>query len=311
MPENKIEFIIHRDSDNQQVALNSLSIEAASALKVLLENVTEIAKLNPEYADVKIQLLPGSAVVAIEGTGQQIASINANLDSVINHDTEDKDLVEKWRNIQSLFVANGLHYEVNVIRNGQRTEVLQRIKGSKPFRAKTVRKQSETRIIFLYGKLINVGGKSPNIHILDEHQIEHTIACSETQAKSANRYLYDTILLSAWEKVIRGAKSQFEFCDVYGNPDIFGDFKAFIEDFQNTNNQVEALKKIHYKCRSLLDAKDYLNFKKFARLFRHGSTDVNVLKTILIITQSFKEHDELGSIRQHLKDLFDEKMESY
>jgi hypothetical protein len=68
---------------------------------------------------------------------------------------------------------------------------------------------------------------------------------------------------------------------------------------------------LHYKCRDFLDVQDYGGFRRFIRLFNHESTDVNILKTILIITQSFKEHENLKDMRKDIKDLFDKKMKEY
>ena len=41
------------------------------------------------------------------------------------------------------------------------------------------------------------------------------------------------------------------------------------------------------------------------RLYNHTSTDVSTLKTILVITKSFKNNDQISVIRQSIKDILE------
>jgi len=310
MSTNKIEFIIRKDANKVDVKPESMSIEAAKAFSILLSSTANILALTLNSDDVEIKIKTGSLVLVAESTDDKIEEIEENFIQILNKKSTNKELVSEWRNIQNLFSQNGLTYEANIIRNNQVNSVLNDIKYSKQFRAKPTKSNYNTSIKFLNGTLLAVGGKSPNIHIESQDKKRLTINCSEKSAKKANKFLYDEIHISVWvRKVDEGVK--YELCDSYWRDDPYADLEVFIEEFESAENEIKALKILHYKCREFLDKKDYTNFRKFIRLFIHESIDVNILKTILIITQPFKEHEKLKEMREDLKNLFNKKIDEY
>jgi hypothetical protein len=70
---------------------------------------------------------------------------------------------------------------------------------------------------------------------------------------------------------------------------------------------VQELMDLHYKFRGFLDKKDYTSTASLLNTYNE-ETDVNVLKTALIITRSFKDHEVVGPPRQRVLDLFERKM---
>lgn len=71
---------------------------------------------------------------------------------------------------------------------------------------------------------------------------------------------------------------------------------------------IESLKELHYVCRGYLDAKDYEGFATFIRKGLTMETDINELKTILIISQSFKDHPIIGPPLNAVQEMFNFKM---
>lgn len=165
----------------------------------------------------------------------------------------------------------------------------------------------EPNIEFIQAKMIAVGGKSPNIHIEPTEGERMIVSCTELNANKAKAYLYKDILISIWE-TDKLNKKTLELCDSYHQIDIFEDLKSFIDELNSAKDEIDSLDKIHNKCRFYLDKQDYGNFRKLIRLFIHENTDINILKTILIITRSFKEHERLKEARENIKEIFDKKM---
>ncbi|MDB4921214.1 hypothetical protein [Mucilaginibacter sp.] len=310
MAENKLEFIISKDSSQRDIELDNMSVNAAQAFSVLLTAMINIVQLNNDPQGVKIQIKAGSAVLIAEGSEEQIEEIEQNFNDVIQYKSSNKDLVNGWREVQKLFHANGLEYAANIFKNDHKVSIFHTLKTSKKLRAKPVSYKIKSSIRFLTGKLIAVGGSNPNIHLEEVDGKRLTISCTENNAKKANKFLYEPIMISCWVKTGKD-EHKYELCDSYWNKEPFNDFKSFMEDFVGTTNEIEQLKKLHYKCRSYLDVQNYGSFRKFIRLFIHDSTDVNVLKTILIITQAFKDHEKLGGMRNDMKTLFDKQMRIY
>jgi len=308
--ENKLEFIIKSDSANQSIKLDGMSIEAAQAFSILLNSVVNIVRLNEDREGLKIHIKPGSLVLEATGTQEQIGSIQYDFNEIIANKSDNKLLVKEWRTIQQLFQANGLSYEANIYAGKEKKSVFAPLKVGKKLRAKPIFTPLKSSLAFMTGKLIAVGGSNPNIHLETKDGKRLTISCTEQNAKKANRFLYDQVRISCWIK--KGAtEDKYELCDSYWKEEEFLSLERFLAHFLSIKNEVEQLKFIHYRSRDYLDEKDYPNFRKFLRLFIHDSTDVNILKTILIITQSFKEHEKLKEMRNEIKNLFDKKIKDY
>lgn len=310
MAENKLEFIIKKDSAKADVELSAMSIEAAKAFSVLLNSMIKIVELNSSNEGLRIKVESGSAIVATEGSIEQIEQIHNSFNDIINYKSDDKALVNEWRSIQRLISANGLEYEANFYTRNQKKSVVQYLKSPKALRAKPIKKPFSSAIQFMSGKLMAVGGTNPNIHLEDSNSNRFTISCTEQNAKKANKFLYDKILISCWVKIVDN-EQKYELCDSYWNNEVYNLLQKFIEEFVAVEDEIAQLKMLHYRCRDFLDEKNYGVFRKFLRLFIHESTDVNILKTLLIVTQSFKEHDRLGEMREPLRILFDKKIKEH
>ncbi|MET3981755.1 MULTISPECIES: hypothetical protein [unclassified Mucilaginibacter] len=307
MAENQLEFIIFKDAAHRNVALDAMSVNAAQAFSVLLTATINIIKLNENSEGINIQIKSGSAVIIADGNDEQIAEIEQNFNDVIRYRSSNKELVNSWRDVQKLFHANGLEYSANIIRGSKRTSILNTLKTSRTLRAKPASYQISSSIRFLHGKLLAVGGTNPNIHLEQVGKKPLIIKCTEANAKKARGFLYEQINISCWVKSGK-EDDEYELCDTYWDTKYFKDFDTFLVDFSNTSNEVEQLKKLHYKSRSYLDVKDYGSFRKFMRLFIHESIDVNILKTLLIITQSFKDHEKLAEMRKKISVLFEKQL---
>lgn len=308
--ENKLEFIIKTDSSQQKIDLNSMSIEAAKAFSILFSSVVNIIRLNEDREGIKINIKSGSLVLEATGTEEQIENIQEDFAEIISCRSDNKALVKEWRIIQELFQANGLAYEANIYTKKTKNSVFDSLKTSKKLRAKPKYLPLKSSLIFMTGKLIAVGGFNPNIHLEQTNGTRITINCTEKNARKANRFLYDRIRISCWIKK-GGNEVKYELCDSYWDDKEFNTLSGFLSQFQSVSNEIEQLKFVHYTSRDYLDAKDYGNFRKFLRLFIHDSTDVNILKTILIVTQAFKDHEKLKEMRNDIKVLFDKKIREY
>jgi hypothetical protein len=309
MSENRLELKIITDSNNNETDLAAMSLAEAKAFVIMIEAVTKIVEFTPNNENLTIEIKKGSACVIAHG--DNLTHIDALLDEILTNKSNDK-LVEPLRQLQTLFLNNGLHYEGKLEIGVNVRPIYNMLREAKKIKKYSVHRPAiQTSIVFPVGKLLAVGGKIPNIHI-ETGDLRIPIGCTENNANKAKYFLYKDISLSAWVKD-NGETKRFEMCDSYFDTqqDLFIDFQNFIQDFSNAENEIESLKKLHFKCREFLDKKEYGNFRKFLRLFNHESTDVNTLKTILIITQSFKHNEKLQELRKSLKEHFDKKINSY
>lgn len=293
MADNKLEFKITHDVDNNVVHLNEMSLEVAIAFVTLIQSVTKIVELTPKNKELKISVTKGSAAVSIEGT--QVKSLEKSFQDIVERKSNNKELVIQWRKIQTLFTSNGIHYQANFYSDNQPISILEQLKSTKKLRTrKKERPPVESNIEFITGKLIAVGGKIPNIHVENPEGVKITISCTEGKANKAKAFLYNNIWLSIWVTKT-DEKDKYEMCDSYWEQqqDIFNEFAAFIKEFKGAKNEIESLKMVHYKCQEILKKQNYGVFRKFLRLFNTDKTDLNVLKTLLIAARPFAENEKL------------------
>ena len=312
MAEDKLEFIIRKEK-NTDIDINSMSIETTKAFMVLVSSICSIVEQTRNKKGIKIQIKEGSACVIAKG--QAIKNVKTNFETVISNKSRNVELVKSWRNIQNLFIENGLTYEANFRNSTTVTPIYDLLISSKKITKKRIPNQPiKTNIKFIEGSLIAVGGKTANIHIenRDFKDGRLIISCSRNQANKAKAFLYKRILLSI-RIAEKDRTTNYELCDSYfeSQEDFYNNLKSFVNSFESEENEIEQLKLLHYKCREFLDGKDYGNFRKFLRLFNSDSVDINILHTLLVVTQAFKENEDLGLIRQSIKNIFDNKVRIY
>lgn len=306
MKKDKIEFRIKTDSKGTDIHLDNMSVEAAKALLVLTGALTRIAELTGKSGDTKISITEGSACIALEAPPEEITEIETEIPVVASNKSTKKDWVEPLRDIQELICKNGLTFTANIIRDENETPVINYFKQKKIFKvARKKRHKPEFGIRFFEGKLLENGGQNPNIHI-EIGAETFTVSCTEEQALKVNAFLFKTVRVSAWEKKRKGQRSSYTFCDAYGTPEVFNDFKPFIEK-NLTQEGTEPLNEIHYKLRDLLEAKKFAVAKKFIRLFCYEKVDMGRLRAILIITKAFKEEPTLKDMLLNVAEILKAK----
>lgn len=310
MPVDRLEFKITHDLQKRDVHLEDMSLEIAKVFVVIIQSITGIVELTSKNKNLKISVRKGSAVICVEGP--EIKTVETKFRQVIERRSTNKQLVEQWRRIQNVLNEDGAEYEANFYRKGKKVSIIKDLKSSKKLRTRRKEKPAvKTNIEFLTGKLLAVGGKKPNIHVeVAKQEKALIIECTELKANKAKAFLYKKIWLSVWVTK-KGEDKDYVMCDSYWETQeaLFNNFSQFIKGMENAEDEIESLKKLHYKCQDFLKVQDYGNYRKFLRLFNTENTDLNVLKTLLIVSRPFKESETLGPLLKELENLFQKKLE--
>jgi hypothetical protein len=74
---------------------------------------------------------------------------------------------------------------------------------------------------------------------------------------------------------------------------------------------IKHLMDLHYECRYYIENKPFEEFAIFLEGFLKPETDVNELRTILIITNSFKENEIIKEVIKKIEDLETLKLGNY
>ncbi|MEO6612412.1 MAG: hypothetical protein ABIT05_06725 [Chitinophagaceae bacterium] len=309
MSDDRLEFKITHDLQKKDVYLEDMSLEIAKVFVVIIQSITGIVELTSKNKNLKISVRKGSAVICVEGS--EIKTVETKFRQVIERRSTNKQLVEQWRRIQNVLNEDGAEYEANFYRKGKKISIIEDLKSSKKLRTRRKEKPPvKTNIEFLTGRLMAVGGKKPNIHVeVAKQEKALVIECTELKANKAKAFLYKKIWLSVWVTQ-KGEEKEYVMCDSYWETqqNLFNRFSQFIKDMENSEDEIESLKILHYRCQEYLKNQDYGTYRKFLRLFNTESSDLNVLKTLLIVSRPFNESEILGLLLKELELLFEKKL---
>jgi len=300
MSEDKLVLQIKKN-ESKDTSLSSLNIEETDALISLMTSLRDLCSTVSDNKDLKIELKEGSAVAALSGSPLGMAEIFYNFDEVLNRTSTDIVNVESWRVIQSVLQNENFEIEANIIKQGIKTSIKRELVESKPFKRASTRTKSNLKLEFYVGKLNEIGGKKPNIHlIVDDSEV--IIECSEADAiyVSSKIRLYQTVRIAAWTK-INGKNEVIErqFSAVYFNEDDFERYRSLINSYKDSRLPI-FLDQMYDISNPLLDDNKYSDFRKFMSLFIHKSWNMNVLKTMLVISKDFSTVPQIDDLRQRL-----------
>lgn len=304
---SQLVFKITKDTDGSDVGLTNMSLEAVRSFKVLLDSVSGIIELSPNSDKLKVNIKEGSAAIVVEAAEPCLKPIIDDYAEIIENRSAKRELVQQWKILQNLVLSNGLTYQFDYISSTGTRPLYDEIKSAKQFRTKTTRNLSDSSLVFLSGRLLEVGGKNPNFHITDKSENATTVRCTEEDAILVNHSLYKEIYISCWCKKSENSKTVHTFNDIYSDPSLFEEFKVFIKKFDESEDS-DALVDLHFQMKTYLSNKDFSKLCKFINLFNHESVDTNTLKTILVITKSIESNKELLSIRSEIKSLLESKI---
>jgi hypothetical protein len=288
-----------------------MSLETAKAFAVLVDSLIGIAELTAKNKNITIEIKEGSACVALYG--EPVSIIKKELDQIVSIQSVESSKVKYWNDMREIISANGYDFKAEFTLQGTVFPLMNILKSSKKLVVRRTKNPPvSTNIVFMTGKLIAVGGKSPNIHIDDETNKRQVLKCTHVSATKAKAFLYQDIVLSAWSEK-KTNSIDYELCDSYYQKDIgiYNEFKDFIKKFTNAEDDIASYKLLHYQCRRYLDEQDYGTYRKFLRLFVHEKMDINILNTILIISDSLRSNDRLKELLDRMEEIFDSKNKKY
>lgn len=314
MSENKVEFKILKDSKQSDIRLSDMSLDASKALKTLLEALTKIVEHTPDHENMRLNISEGSAVVAAVGTDRQITDMQKNFEKVANSDSTNNELVKAWRDVQGLVSRNGLAYEISFVKRNEKINVTSKIRNSRRFKARPARNTAASPYLFLEGRLIEAGGKNPNIHIINRQhesniQSETIISCKEAEVEKIIKYIYKTVYLSAWTKRLELGNENLIFCDMYTDVTVYRSLKSFFESF-TAAAEIERLDILHEIMYAYINDGSFGLLEKLMRLFNNDQEDVNVLKTLCVVTKGIKENPDIRDVREEILKKLNTKLQT-
>lgn len=279
------EFIIkiNSDSHGNQLSLDNITIEAADALMIMIESLTNIAKLYDENPDIKISLKNGSieSCLVYPSTGNLIQE---EIENIILGNSDNNEKIKFFKTIQDKIKSNGLDYTV-INKVNDEIKDLTVIFKSNNFPLKRVRRtEFYEKVEFIQGRLYESGGKvKTNIHLENTLQEEYKVECTQEQAIEINQRLYSNIYLSVLKKWRLNQKPTYQLIDSYLSEDKFINYKTFYNDIKN-NPTLDRFDLVYNRIVEIIESDEINNGEilKIMRLYNNPNSDRGIIRTILM-----------------------------
>jgi hypothetical protein len=295
------EFIIkiNKDSKGNEVSLSSMTYEAADALKIFIESLSDFAKNHQNSSELRLSLKDGcveSALVYPESD----TIVENDILSVINGESYNNEHIKLLKNIQDKIKLNGLDYSIIHKVNDESIDLTSIFKAKDfPLRRTKVKEWSE-ELLFLEGKLFNSGGKiTINIH-LETIDNDYKIECNEIQAKILNNFLFDKVYVSVLKIIKNNQKPTYQLIDIYLKKELFNEYSDLYKSIWE-DKSLKRFDIIYNKITQTFNSTAISNgnISKIMRLFNHPHADRGMLRTVLMALKPIKNHEDLDMDLYH------------
>lgn len=299
--ENEFRIKINSDSQGNKVSLDNITIEAAEALKIFIDLLTELAKSYENYSHFKISLNTGSVESCLIFPKEGNNNITNDINSILNGQSEDHEKVNIFRKIQNKVKQNGLDYGIYWRYDNSLKDITHVFKGRK-----FSLRQNETinEIFFLKGKLYEAGGKkTTNVHIEDLNDV-YKVKCSKEEAIGLNKFLYQSIFLSTVKSSKNDCDISYKLLDFYNDLEEQIEFKNFVCTIVN-NDRLEKYDILHDKIYEFISENKIDDLNKLIKVFSNDCTDRGVLRTILMSLKPIIKNESFTQLKPSYDNISD------
>jgi hypothetical protein len=303
---HNIEIVLKKDSQGNEIDLNSMSLETSKAVRQILNSLIAIVEHEKDL-NLKIGIEKGSVAERIIGNEPNLKVVFKKIIKASEPTSKRDNFYVKHLNILYDNFQKVEEYEMFYNSEGSKRDL--RPLFSNKFKKSRTRKKVENNfnIEFISGVLEQNGGKKPNFHLVNKTE-PITIQCDIQQAQNVNKFLYKEIKVSAWAKATSRGMT-YQYCDLYvDNSEKY--FYEFSEFFKNLKNQegTEPFHSISEKLEEFYNSKDYAGARKFIRIFLNEFSIPIYLRTILVISKAFKNDEYFKTTLEKVESLLSEKI---
>ena len=294
MSHEKIEISLN-SVDNEDVNLERMSLKS---LESFLNVTTSLKNIAESISDnITFTIRKGSAYAAVNGPKTEISRIFNSIDTAIKGESKDDLVTSNLRNIQKEIQDDVFGYQFKYSGN----DISERIIKAKRIAKKRSRDRYKSELTVLTGFFNSIGGTNPNYHFDSGAGVKKvTIECTVDNAKELKEYLYENISCLVYKSYSESNPQKFHFkhCSILSEDQV-QPFKEFTKNLLESGGILERLDS-YYEFIEKSSSKTYY-LKILMEAFLSGYSDLNELKTTLIISEGLKNHPELKSLRSKLE----------
>jgi len=296
------------EEDDTSVSLGSMSASAVDSFVKVVTALKELALTTMEEESLIFSIKEGSALASVQGNDPSMTVLFNEIDEAIRGRSQDKDVTKCLRVIQNELKREKFSYNFNFYDQKERVNLYDSIVSSNRISVQRKPKSAVSYELKIIGGFFNqIGGKDPNYHFDYGNGDKLTIDCSIEEAKEINKHLYtkvNSLLISKnWNNSDRKEELTHK---VVLDSDLVTPIKNFLKDYNKEENLIEKLTLTH----DFIDNQFRDNPKKFELLsalliaFNSDKFHLSEIKTLLVISKPFKEHDLVKQLRTNLLETY-------
>ncbi len=310
MLSDKLEIIL-KEAYNEQVSLDSLTPEALESFMTVMSSLKYIASSIASNDLLTFSIKKGSAVCAVEASTATMDLIYEEIDTAIKGESEDKELTSHLRSIQEQVKRSNFDYYF--LYKPYKKEIFnihQRLKDSSKIIVKRKKRPYTFKIKIVKGFLNQIGGKFPNYHFDYGHGEKITIGCTQEEAMIVNQFLYQEVdaLLLCKEWTTPDKRDEYSHKQIL-DPDTSRLLKTYLKTYYREENLLEKLTLTHDFIDETFETTQ-LGHKVLSLLliaFNDKNFHLSELKTLLVISKPFKNHESIKNPRKALLETYTKK----
>ncbi len=290
---------LETEKNGEAVQLHDLSASGLLSFTTVLESLRKLAIAIAGDENVRFSIQSGSAqAIAItdDAVGQ---SMSDTLEQAIEGEISDKEILDPIRIMHREIIREDLNYGISLQRAGITVNNFKDIFQSKTrIVLKTIR-GSKISSEVIQAKVIAVGGKNPNYHLVMEDDNEIIVKCSENEAMAVNSFLYQriSVLVQKTSYKRENKNDIFYHGAVLQKPET-QIFDKFFSIYNSRNDLMYKLQMLYdvFEAIMALEERKFEIVGILLRQFDKEDNDINELKTLLILSNGMKENFAIREI---------------
>jgi len=306
----RLEIRLYEEGD-QSVSLKSMSSTALESFVKVVSALKELTISTLDEESVLFSIQEGSAQISVEPIQSSLYPLVAEIESAIGGKSDDSDIITPLRAIQKELKRKTLRYNFNYIGTGTKREFHdQLIKRNRL----SIRRKGNSEIKYELkierGFFNQIGGTEPNYHFDYGNGEKLTIECSMDQARLINKHLYTKVCSLLISKSKHNSTDKNElYHKVILDDNLVKPLKEYLKSYNSTTDLVDRLSVTHDFIDDVFksDKNKFEVLRILLTAFNFQHFHLSELKTMLVISKPFKEHESIKVERQELLNTYSKK----
>ena len=306
---NRIEIRLTEIND-QPVGLGAMNADALQSFIVVISSLKSIAEKVVNKEDLSYSIQEGSALCCVEAPNDSLSSIYQEMDAAIKGESSNKEVTDGLRRIQEQIKRDDLGYEFNYRHSSTVVNIHGRLLSANRIGLKRRRKTFKYQLSIIPGLLNQIGGVSPNYHIDHGAGEKTTIDCSVEDAKYVREYLYEKVYALVLCKIYDMPEKKDEFFHLTMiEVELLNIFRDFVSAYNGEEELIERLGNMHDFIDETFASTGigHRILKKLLLGFNNKRFHLSEIKTLLVISKPFKEHELIRQPRHSLLETYNAK----